>query len=89
MFVMLLVGFIPASFSLIAALESCVGEPERQSHEALLSKPVSDSALYLAKLISALLPPLMSSYTAMVVFAISLRLRFPDLFFDGLLFKTV
>lgn len=83
-FVMLLVGFIPASFSLISALESFVGERERNSLEALLSMPISDSALYLGKLISALLPPLMSSFLAMSVFAVSLRLRFPDLFFGGL-----
>src|SRR5262249_43798645 len=70
-FVMLLVGFIPASFSLITALETFVGERERNSLEALLSMPISDNQLYLGKLISSLLPPLLSSYTAMVVFAIS------------------
>jgi uncharacterized membrane protein SpoIIM required for sporulation len=83
-FVMLLVGFIPASFSLITALETFVGERERNSLEALLSMPISDNDLYLGKLVSSLLPPLLSSYTAMSVFAISLRFGYPELFFKGL-----
>ncbi len=83
-FAMLLVGFIPASFSLITALESFVGERERNSLEALLAMPISDSQLYGGKLISSLLPPLLSSYLAMGVFAVSLWARFPDLFYDGL-----
>src|SRR5690349_9166594 len=53
-FVMLLVGFIPASFSLITALETFVGERERNSLEALLAMPISDNDLYLGKLTSAL-----------------------------------
>jgi uncharacterized membrane protein SpoIIM required for sporulation/ABC-type transport system involved in multi-copper enzyme maturation permease subunit len=88
-FVMLLVGFIPASFSLITALESFVGERERNSLEALLAMPISDRSLYIGKLLSSLLPPLLSSYMAMAVFAISLRFRFPDLFFDGLTFEKI
>ncbi|MEN9937302.1 MAG: hypothetical protein RLZZ387_3881, partial [Chloroflexota bacterium] len=51
-FAMLLVGFIPASFSLITALESFVGERERNSFESLLSMPISDNALYLGKFFS-------------------------------------
>jgi len=86
-FVMLLVGFIPASFSLITALETFVGERERNSLEALLSMPISDNQLYLGKLVSSLLPPLLSSYTAMIVFALSLRFGYPDLFFQGLTFE--
>lgn len=83
-FAMLLVGFIPASFSLITALESFVGERERNSLEALLSMPISDGQLYLGKLISSLLPPLLSSYAAMCVFALSLRTFRPELFDRGL-----
>lgn len=83
-FVMLLVGFIPASFSLITALESFVGERERNSLEALLAMPIADNTLYLGKLFSSVLPPLLSAYVAMSVFALSLRLRFPDLFEQGL-----
>jgi uncharacterized membrane protein SpoIIM required for sporulation/ABC-type transport system involved in multi-copper enzyme maturation permease subunit len=83
-FVMLLVGFIPASFSLITALETFVGERERNSLEALLAMPISDAELYLGKLVSALLPPLLSAYTAMGVFAVALRMGFPALFARGL-----
>src|SRR5689334_10671648 len=68
-FAALLVGFIPSSFSLITALESFVGERERNSLESLLAMPVSDASLYLAKLGSSLVPPLITSYTAMIVFA--------------------
>lgn len=80
-FAMLLVGFIPASFSLITALEAFVGERERNSLEALLAMPISDSDLYLGKLVSSLLPPLVSSYIGMSIFGISLLLTRPDLFF--------
>jgi uncharacterized membrane protein SpoIIM required for sporulation/ABC-type transport system involved in multi-copper enzyme maturation permease subunit len=83
-FAMLLVGFIPASFSLITALETFVGERERNSLEALLATPISDGTLYLGKLVSSLLPPLLSSFVAMSVFGISLRFGNPDLFFRGL-----
>ncbi|HWQ12932.1 MAG TPA: stage II sporulation protein M [Roseiflexaceae bacterium] len=83
-FAMLLVGFIPASFSLITALESFVGERERNSLESLLSMPISDNALYLGKFFSALLPPLLSSCLAMCLFGLTLRLREPELFARGL-----
>jgi uncharacterized membrane protein SpoIIM required for sporulation len=84
-FAMLLVGFIPASFSLITALESFVGERERNSLESLLAMPISDVSLYIGKLIASLLPPLLSSLLAMCVFALSLRVSSPDLFAQGLL----
>jgi uncharacterized membrane protein SpoIIM required for sporulation/ABC-type transport system involved in multi-copper enzyme maturation permease subunit len=83
-FAMLLVGFIPSSFSLITALESFVGERERNSLESLLSMPISDNALYLGKFFSALLPPLMSSCLAMSFFGLALRIREPELFVRGL-----
>lgn len=86
-FAMLLVGFIPASFSLITALETFVGERERNSLESLLAMPISDSTLYLGKLISSLLPPLLSSGVAMSVFAFTLRISRPDLFGPGLTFQ--
>lgn len=83
-FAMLLVGFIPASFSLISALESFVGERERNSLEALFAMPIADTALYTAKLIASLLPPLFSSLFAMIIFAISLRFQQPELYAGGL-----
>lgn len=83
-FAMLLIGFIPASFSLITSLESFVGERERNSLEALLAMPISDNKLYIGKLISALLPPLGSALLAMTVYALLLRIRQPALFAEGL-----
>ena len=83
-FGMLLVGFIPASFSLITALEAFVGERERNSLEALLAMPINDTTLYLGKLLSSLTAPLLSSFLAISVFAISLAVRTPMLFAQGL-----
>ncbi|MEI7770983.1 MAG: ABC transporter permease subunit, partial [Chloroflexales bacterium] len=95
-FAALLVGFIPASFSLITALESFVGERERNSLESLLSMPISDRDLYIGKLCSSLLTPLVSSVVAMLVFAYLLLGFQPALYFAaitlprlGLLFLIV
>lgn len=73
-FGMLLSGFLPASFSLITALESFVGEKERNTLESLLAMPMSDSELYLGKLIAALLPPLASALMAMATYAFWFKL---------------
>jgi ABC-type Na+ efflux pump permease subunit len=53
-FLLMVVGFFPISFSLIIALESFVGEKERNSIEPILSMPVSDLELYLGKMLSSL-----------------------------------
>jgi uncharacterized membrane protein SpoIIM required for sporulation/ABC-type transport system involved in multi-copper enzyme maturation permease subunit len=58
----MVVGFFPITFSLIIALETFVGEKERNSLEPLLATPISDAALYLGKLLAAMLPPLIASY---------------------------
>ncbi|NTW00005.1 MAG: ABC transporter permease subunit [Oscillochloris sp.] len=83
-FAALLVGFIPASFSLITALESFVGERERNSLESLLSMPISDRDLYIGKLCSSLLTPLLSSIVAMLVFAYMLLGFQPELYFAAI-----
>ena len=57
-FLLMIVGFFPISFSLVIALETFVGEKERNSLEPLLSTPVSDGELYLGKMLSALMLPL-------------------------------
>lgn len=71
-FIILVVGFIPSSFSLITALEAFVGERERNSLEALLSMPVSDDILYISKFCSSLLTPLISGWLAMIVYLTTL-----------------
>jgi uncharacterized membrane protein SpoIIM required for sporulation/ABC-type transport system involved in multi-copper enzyme maturation permease subunit len=70
-FLLMIVGFFPISFSLIIALESFVGEKERNSLEPILSMPVSDLELYLGKMLSSLLLPLLASYLGITVFLIS------------------
>lgn len=76
-FGLLLSGFLPASFSLITALESFVGEKERNTLESLLAMPMSDGELYLGKLIAALLPPLSSALLAMATYGFWFRVTAP------------
>ncbi len=76
-FGLLLAGFLPASFSLITALESFVGEKERNTLESLLATPMGDAQLYLGKLIAALVPPLLSAMLAMATYAFWLQLLAP------------
>jgi len=67
-FLLMIVGFFPISVSLVIALESFVGEKERSSIEPLLNSPLKDWQLYLGKLISSTVPPLISSYLGMAVY---------------------
>ena len=67
-FLMLVVGFFPISFSLVIALETFVGEKERNSLEPLLSTPISDGELYLGKTLAALIPPLIASALGISVY---------------------
>jgi uncharacterized membrane protein SpoIIM required for sporulation/ABC-type transport system involved in multi-copper enzyme maturation permease subunit len=67
-FLLMIVGFFPISVSLVIALETFVGEKERSSIEPLLNSPLKDWQLYLGKLLSAVVPPLFSSYLGMAVY---------------------
>jgi uncharacterized membrane protein SpoIIM required for sporulation/ABC-type transport system involved in multi-copper enzyme maturation permease subunit len=69
-FLLMVVGFFPISVSLVIALESFVGEKERRSIEPLLSSPLSDSQLYLGKLLAAIVPTLIASYLGIVVYLV-------------------
>ena len=71
-FAVMIVGFFPISFSLIIALETFVGEKERNSLEPLLDTPISDEALYFGKLLAAMLLPLFASYLGSVTYLIGL-----------------
>lgn len=71
-FAAMVVGFFPVSFSLVIALESFVGEKERNTLESLLSTPITDGALYLGKLLAALALPLLGSCTAIALFCFGL-----------------
>ncbi len=76
-FLLMVVGFFPISFSLIIALESFVGEKERNSIEPILATPLSDFELYLGKLLSSLLVPLGASYLGITVFLLMRLLTTP------------
>lgn len=67
-FLFMIVGFFPISVSLVIALETFVGEKERSSIEPLLNTPLKDWQLYLGKLLSSTVPPLISSYLGMAVY---------------------
>ena len=67
---MLLSGVTPAFFGLITAIESFVGERERNSLDALLALPLRDNEIYLGKLIASLLPPMVAAYLAVCVFVV-------------------
>jgi uncharacterized membrane protein SpoIIM required for sporulation len=93
-FLLLVVGFFPMSFSLIIALETFAGERERKSLEPLLATPLTDTQLYLGKMMAALVPPLSASYLGMAVYMIGLwfSLRWsptPQLFVQTMLLTTV
>ncbi|MFB0546469.1 MAG: stage II sporulation protein M [Anaerolineae bacterium] len=71
-FLLMVVGFFPISFSLVIALETFVGEKERNSLEPLLAMPISDTELYLGKTLAALILPLLASYLGIAVYLGSL-----------------
>ncbi len=71
-FLMMIVGFFPISFSLVIALESFVGEKERGSIEPLLNTPLKDWQLYIGKLLSSTVPPLLGSFLGITVYSIGL-----------------
>ncbi|HEY9077604.1 MAG TPA: stage II sporulation protein M [Anaerolineaceae bacterium] len=67
-FLLMIVGFFPTSASLVISLETFVGEKERGSIEPLLNTPLKDWQLYMGKLLSSTVPPLISSYLGMGVY---------------------
>ena len=73
-FLFMVVGFFPISVSLVIALESFVGEKERGSIEPLLNTPLKDWQIYLGKLLSSTIPPLLSSYIGMTVYLVGLAI---------------
>jgi uncharacterized membrane protein SpoIIM required for sporulation len=67
-FLLMIVGFFPLSISLVIALESFVGEKERRSIEPLLSTPLTNSQIYLGKLLAVLIAPLLASFLGIGVY---------------------
>lgn len=70
------VVFIPASFSLVLALESFVGERERTTLEVLLSTPLREAEIYVGKVAAVLAVSLALCYGGLIVYCL---VTFPGL----------
>ncbi len=70
------VVFIPASFSLVLALEAFVGERERATLEVLLSTPLKEAEIYVGKVAAVLAVSLALCYGGLIVYCIA---AFPGL----------
>ena len=67
-FSVLIIGFFPITVSLVVALESFVGEKERGTIEPLLSSPLENWQLYMAKLLAGIVTPLAASFLAILFY---------------------
>jgi ABC-2 family transporter protein len=65
------VVFIPASFSLVLALESFVGERERTTLEVLVSTPLRESEIYAGKVAAVLAIALTLCYGGLLVYCLA------------------
>jgi uncharacterized membrane protein SpoIIM required for sporulation len=72
------VVFIPASFSLVLALEAFVGERERTTLEVLLSTPLKEAEIYAGKVAAVLVVSLALCYGGLIVYCFAV---FPGLGF--------
>src|SRR5436305_2593072 len=70
------VVFLPASYSLVLALESFVGERERSTLEVLLSTPLRETEIYAGKVASVLSISLLLCFGALIVYC---AVTFPGL----------
>jgi uncharacterized membrane protein SpoIIM required for sporulation/ABC-type transport system involved in multi-copper enzyme maturation permease subunit len=70
------VVFIPASFSLVLALESFVGERERTTLEVLLSTPLREAEIFAGKVLAVLGVSLTLCYGGLIVYCL---VAFPGL----------
>ncbi|NPV52568.1 MAG: ABC transporter permease [Firmicutes bacterium] len=64
----LLSSILPASFSMQLALASFVGEKENRTIEPLLAAPISNRELFVGKVISSFIPPLVLVAIVQAVF---------------------
>src|SRR5690242_14530039 len=65
------VVFIPASFSLVLALESFVGERERTTLEVLVSTPLKEAEIYAGKVAAVLAVSLALCYGGLIVYCLA------------------
>src|SRR5690349_9482472 len=73
-FTTLAIGFLPMSFCLVIALETFVGEKERNSLEALLSAALTDLELFMGKYLAAITPTIAASTSASLMFSVLITL---------------
>lgn len=66
------VVFIPASFSLVLALESFVGERERTTLEVLVSTPLREAEIYAGKVAAVLAVSLALCYGGLLVYCLAM-----------------
>jgi uncharacterized membrane protein SpoIIM required for sporulation len=65
------VVFIPATFSLVLALESFVGERERTTLEVLVSTPLREAEIYAGKVAAVLAVSLTLCYSGLIVYCLA------------------
>jgi len=65
---------VPLMVAIIIASDSFVGERERKTLEALLYTPVSDADLFLAKVLTALLPAVVIGIASFVLMAVAINI---------------
>ena len=56
------------------SLEKFVGEKERKSLDPLLATPLTNTQLYLGKMLASVIPPLFASYLGISVYLVGLAL---------------
>ncbi len=93
-FFMLITGFLPITISLVMSLEAFVGEKERGTIEPLLSTPLKDWQLYLGKLLSGTVLPLVAGYGAIgmylyLIFRSGLKIPPADILIQTLVLTAV
>jgi hypothetical protein len=71
-FLLMVVGFFPISISLVIALESFAGERERLSLEPLLATPLTNTQLYMGKMIASAVTPLAAAYAGIGIYMLGL-----------------
>ena len=74
---------------IVIASDSFAGEKERKTIEALLAAPISDSELFLGKVLVSLIPAILSTYFAATLYCILINLRFQIFIMPNLAFLII
>ncbi|MCS7115360.1 MAG: ABC transporter permease subunit [Nitrososphaerota archaeon] len=79
---------IPIMASSVIASDSFAGEKERKTIEALLATPISDSELFLGKILVSFIPSMAVTIASFIVYSIMLNVLFSSTFNGELLFPN-